>query len=191
MSKLYLVLLTCAVIASPASAAIVSFTWNSVIDDIPPAVPIPGISFGDAVTVRVLADNGGSSLNSQEWYVDDIIAVHLRAGTYNAIYTSNFIPAGIQSIFQTDATGSLTAVRFSGTGETTVVDNFGTGTARLYSNQVRDTEGRFSYFVDRLLGPNPLDMVGWDQTPDIVPEPSTAIMLLSLVVFGLRRGRSQ
>lgn len=189
MPKLYFVLLAVAVIASPAQAGLVSFTWSSQVDAVLPADPIPGVSASDELTVTVIADNGGSSLASQQWFAGDIVAVHLTAGSYSAVYTEDFIQPGAQSVFETDGMGLLSSVRFAGTGETTVVDNFGTDIGRLYNTQVRDTEGRYAYFVDRFVGPDPTEMIGWDRSPDVVPEPSAWAILCSAMVLGVAKRR--
>jgi hypothetical protein len=192
MLKLYLVLLTCAALVSPAFGTPVKFTWESEVDTVVPATPIPGVSFGDDVTVEIIVDNGGSSLNSQTWLGSHIQSAQLSVGSYSATFVGGFIPVGAQPVFQTNASGELTSVLFVGTGPSTInFDDFGIGgSIRLLNNSVKSSAGGDAYFVDRFVGPNPDDLIGWDQTPDIVPEPGTALLLCGLAVISFRRLRS-
>lgn len=192
MSKLYLVVLACAVLAAPASAGLVSFSWTSEISNTIPPTPIPGVSFGDEVTVTVIADNGGSSLISQQWFLSDLVSAHVSVGTYSATYTAGFIPVGAQPVFETNNLGELTSVLFTGTGPSPV--NFdslaGPQGVRLLNTSIQASNGGTAFFVDRFVGPDPQDLVGWDPTPVVVPEPDTAFLLVSLAAVGLLRLRS-
>jgi hypothetical protein len=189
MSKIYLVLLACAVLAAPASAGLVSFSWTSEISNTIPPTPISGVSFGDEITVTVIADNGGTSLNSQQWFLDDLVSAHVSVGSYSATYTTAFIPVGAQPVFETNNLGELTSVLFTGTGPSAAnVDNFGSG-ARLLNTSIQSSNGGTAFFVDRFVGPDPTDLVGWNRNPDVVPEPATLALLLSAGSLGLLKRR--
>lgn len=193
MAKSYLVALICALVASPVSAALVSFSWNSVVDDNINSPSIPGVSVGDPVTVEVIADNGNSSLASQQWSINDVLSATVTIGSsYSATFINStsipndFIPPGAQSVFQTDGTGTLIAARFQGTGPMTITDTFGTGTARLYNTHISATDDGEAYFTERFyIGQTVFE--GWDNTPTLVPEPNSICLALMGCVMLLRR----
>lgn len=187
MNTLWKSILASVLLASPASAALVSFNWSTEINSTVSSSPIPGVSSGDEVNVQVLVDNGNSSLISQSWFLSDIVAVHLTVGTYSATYTSAFLNSGPQPVFTTDSSGELASARFFGTGVSPAnTDNFGSG-ARLIHTEIRSSQDGVAYFVDRLYGPDPTEMIGWDPNPTIIPEPSPATLLIGLSLAGLRR----
>jgi hypothetical protein len=199
MAKSYLLALLCALAASPVSAALVSFTWNSEVDGgIAPT--IPGVAVGDPVTVEIIADNGNSSLASQEWFIEDVISATVSIGlSYSATFTNDdevlndFLVAGAPSTvpaFVTNGASVLTAARFNGTNQLNITDTFdlsGTGTGRLYNTQITATNDGDAYFTERFyIGQNVFE--GWDNTPTIVPEPASLCLALLGVVSFLRRG---
>lgn len=191
MSKIHLVLLACAVIASPASAGLVSFTWTSHVDNVIPPTPIPGVSEGDPVTVTVTADNGGTSLNSQQWLLDDLVSAHVSVGSYSADYITAFIPVGAQPVFETNNVGQLTSVLFVGTGPSSQnTDSLaGAQGVRLLNTSIQASNGGTAFFVDRFVGPDPNDLVGWNRTPGIVPEPATLALLFGVGIVALTKRR--
>jgi hypothetical protein len=192
MAKIYLLALLCALVASPVSAALVSFAWNSEVDgSIAPT--IPGVSVGDPVTVEVIADNGNSSLISQEWFINDVLSATVTIGSsYSATFinstsvTNDFIPPGSQSVFETNGAGALIAARFQGTGPMTVTDTLGTGTARLYNTSISATNDTDAYFTERFyIGQTVFE--GWDNTPTLVPEPTSLCLAMIGAASLLRR----
>lgn len=193
MSKLYLSALICALFAHTAAATPVRFTWTSTVDDITPAIAIPGVDFGEAVTVEVVVDNGGNSLASQTWLGSDIRLARLAIDTYTANFVDGFIPVGTQPVFETDASGELTSVLFVGTVPSPLNSDSLSGTegVRLLNNSVQASNGGDAYFVDRFVGPDPDDLIGWDRTPEFVPEPTTALLLLGFAALGIPTRRSQ
>jgi hypothetical protein len=192
MLKSYLVALLCALVASPVSAALVSFSWESQVDG-SIAPNIPGVSVGDTVTVEVLADNGNNTLASQEWFINDVLSATVTIGSaYTAFFENNpnvandFIPPGGQSVFETDGAGALIAARFQGTGPMTITDTLGTGTARLYNTQISATNDTDAYFTERFyIGQTVFE--GWDENPTLVPEPSSICLALASVGLIIRR----
>lgn len=195
MLKTYFLALLCALVASPVSAALVSFSWTSQVDN-SIAPTIPGVAAGDPVTVEVLADNGGSTLTSQQWFINDVLSATVTIGSsYSATFINStsipndFIPPGSQSVFQTDGTGTLIAARFQGTGPMAITDTLGTGTARLYNTQISATNDTDAYFTERFyIGQTVFE--GWDENPTLIPEPSSiCLALLGVVTLVRRRSR--
>jgi uncharacterized protein (TIGR03382 family) len=195
MAKTYLLALLCALAASPVSAALVSFSWTSEVDgSIPPT--IPGVSVGEEVTVVVTADNGNSTLASQQWFINHVLSATVTIGSsYSATFINStsipndFIPPGAQSVFQTDGSSTLIAARFQGTGPMAITDTFdtsGTGTGRLYNNSITASNDTDATFVEHFyIGQTVFE--GWDTTPDIVPEPSALCLALAGVALLVRR----
>jgi hypothetical protein len=195
MAKTYLLALLCALVASPVSAALVSFAWNSEVDgSIAPT--IPGVAIGDSVAVEIIADNGNSSLASQQWFIEDVISATVSIGSsYSATFINNpsvlndFLVAGAPSTipaFVTNGAGVLTAARFNGTNQLTITDTIGTGSARLYNTQITATNDTDAYFTERFyIGQNVFE--GWDNTPTLVPEPSALCLALAGVLLLVRR----
>jgi hypothetical protein len=192
MLRFYISILGCALLALPVTATPVRFTWTSEVDDVTPAIAIPGVSFGNQVTVDVIVDNGGSSLNSQTWLGSHIISAQVSIASYSANFVSAFIPVGNQPVFETNSSGELTSVLFVGTGvSANNTDSlFGPSAPRLLNNSIKASQSGEAYFVDRFVGPNPNDLVGWDLTPEVVPEPSTALMIVGFAAVGFCRLRT-
>jgi hypothetical protein len=198
MAKSYLLALLCALVASPVSASLVSFSWNSTVDgSIAPT--IPGVSVGDPVTVEVIADNGSNTLATQQWFINDVLSATVTIGSsYSATFINStsipndFIPPGSQSVFQTDGTGTLIAARFQGTGPMPITDTFdlsGTGTGRLYNNSITASNDTDATFVEHFyIGQTVFE--GWDEDPTLIPEPSSiCLALLGVASFVRRRSR--
>jgi hypothetical protein len=194
MLKSYLLALLCALVASPVSAVLVSFSWNSTVDgSIAPT--IPGVSVGDPVTVEVIADNLNNTLVSQQWLIEQVKTATITIGSYSATFLNDssvlndFLVAGAPSTvpaFVTNGAGVLTAARFNGTNQLTITDTLGTGSARLYNTQITATNDTDAYFTERFyIGQTVFE--GWDDTPTIVPEPGSLCLALAGVVSLLRR----
>ena len=170
-----------ALISVTAEAAPVQFTYTSTVT----SSPIAGVSAGDAVTIQLLADNGGSSLASQGWTIGDLISGSLTAGSYTQTYTDGWFSSPSWLAFTTDASGNLTSTDFYGTTySANHADSFGTGPGvYLYSNAFQD------YFYNiAFLANSTSDTSSWSvasvQTTT-VPEPSTYAMLaLGLLATG-------
>jgi hypothetical protein len=197
MLKSYLLALLCALVASPVSAALVSFSWNSTVDgSIAPT--IPNVSVGDPVTVEVIADNGNNTLATQQWFINDVLSATVTIGaSYSATFINStsipndFIPPGSQSVFQTDGTGTLIAARFQGTGPMTITDTLdpsGTGIGRLYNISISASDDSDAYFTERFyIGQTVFE--GWDDTPTIVPEPGS--LCLAMIAASLLRRKAR
>jgi hypothetical protein len=163
--------------AGIATANTVQFVYISTVT----SSAIPGVSAGDSVTVKILADNGGSSLSSQSWTVADFISGSLRSGTYMQSYIDGWFPFPTV-LFSTDATGDIASADFEGTlYSPNHVDSFGTGPQiNLYSDGFQD------YFGDIAFETSCLDCDVHDWTVSevqAVPEPSTlSYMILAALV---------
>lgn len=85
----------------------------------------PGISVGDTFTLKLYADNGGSTDVSQTWNLADLQGFGITAGSYSATYSAVWsYPA--TGNFQTDASGTVSYVEFYGTDNSSNnTDNFG------------------------------------------------------------------
>lgn len=140
---------------------------------------------GDAVTVQVIVDNGGSSTLSQTWAVSNTVSAIFSAGSYQANFTADWFPIG--SGFTTDALGGLILAGWYGTEQATGSDNFGSTGADL-SNVGVDSSNGGQIFAQPLFGlsawSNPVAVIG------NVPEPSAlAIVPLGLVGLALTTRR--
>lgn len=165
-----------------AQAIPVVFTFQSLIGGYWGS-SIPAVSVGDAVTVRVYADNGGSTLVNQEWLQPTVTSVTLVADDYAAIYSGPFLdPETALDWFRTNSLGQLSEVHFNGQdGPSAGSDIYGAGgDVHLYNGSFEDFLGRTAGIVDpfSVLGPDPF-MSHWSVA--FVPEPST----MALVLFGL------
>jgi hypothetical protein len=165
--------------AMSAQAAPVQFTFTSTITNSFADPEISGVSTGDLVTIKILADNGGSDLLSQTWTITDLISGSASAGSYTQSYIDGwFDDSGI--VFQTNASGNLTLTAFYGTTDSpNHQDSFGTGPdIYLFSDSLRDFYGNYADFGDSLG-----TLANWtvsQVTP--VPEPDVAfLMALGLI----------
>ena len=157
--------------AGAADAAMFKFNFTSTINSSP---SIPGVSLGDTLTLEVIADNGGTSLISQNWGTTDVSSAALSVGTYSATYLTTFTLAN----FTTDLTGTLTVSSFNDSSGSNQ-DIFGTGpSVVLTSAIVQDFN-----FGSAFFGPNVSDFNAWTVTA--VPLPAALpLMGTGLAVLG-------
>ena len=158
-----------------AQAMPVQFTYTSTVF----SSDIAGVAVGDTVTVTVLADNGGTSLNSQDWATSTLISGSLQAGSYTQNYVDGWYSAPSWIAFRTDGSGTLITTDFVGTTYSpNHTDSFGTGPfVYLYNGAFLDYYGNIARMNDGLQV-----TANWTVsavTP--IPEPST----LALVALGL------
>lgn len=75
-------------------------------------IPLPaGVNEDDTLLVTVTVDNGGSSINSQSWAIDDVVSVKfdVNNGTFVSMYNAPHFPtAQSTGTIQTDGTGNIT-----------------------------------------------------------------------------------
>ncbi len=137
---------------------------------------------GDAVTVNVIVDNGGTSAISQNWAVTDTVSAVFTAGSYVATFLSDWFSYG--SGFTTDALGDLTTAEWYGTQMSTGTDNFGTG---VYLSNVgaSNSNGRNIYASSNF---ELSTFSGPIAVASSVPEPAT-IALLGLGLAGIAIGK--
>jgi hypothetical protein len=153
----------------------------------------PGISVGDTFTVTVVADNGSSSVASQQWLPGDIVSASLSiaGGAYSASYTppGDCVFGGI--CFETDANGDLTTsfyeddqAPFLGT------DSFGSDGFMLFSHlSIRNSPGT------GIAGYVGQSQAKWAVVPQTSTVPAfgplgTAMLLSLLGLSGLRKLRA-
>jgi len=94
--------------STAAEAAPVVLTYSGTVAA---GSPNPSVHTGDAITFKVFADNGGSSLASQSWALTDITGATIQAGTYSAS-VSGAVDVIFGSNIQTDASGHLITLSF-------------------------------------------------------------------------------
>lgn len=125
VSAVVLAALPFAAVASP-----VTFTFT---DKVTPAGVVPGVNAGDTLVVTIVADNGNSSLLSQNWLQSDIISAMASAGSYSAVFNSPFFSNS--PLFSTDASGAMTSAWYDIDGNNT--DNLGAGSPGFYGNALQ------------------------------------------------------
>jgi len=132
------------VLSGGAKANLYEFTFASIIT----SAKTPSVAVGDAVTVNLFFDNGGSTLVNQTWTTHQLDGVTLRAGDYIAGYGDQ--PPGV--LFQTNASGRLVTTNFNGTDVMSGnIDNFGTWVGNaLFSSSFLDFFGENNNFATPL-----------------------------------------
>jgi hypothetical protein len=165
-----------AAISGTAKASVYDFTFHSTIK----VASTPGISVGDAYTLNLFLDNGGSTLASQIWTDPDALGFTIDAGSYHATYSTPF--PGVD--FETDASGALIQTSFFGTdGSSSNQDNFGSWIGDYVFGG-----GDFLDFLGRGNAPAdvPSDTIAnWSVTPVAAPAAVPLPGTLPLFVGGL------
>jgi hypothetical protein len=186
-----LVLAALLIVPGSALAAPFQFVYTDTVTAI--SGSFPGISVGDTFTVTVVADNGSSSVASQQWLPGDIVSASLSiaGGAYSASYTppGDCVFGGI--CFETDANGDLTQsfyeddqVPFLGT------DSFGSDGSMVFSHlSIRNSPG------SGIAGYAGQSQANWVLVPQSAGVPAfgplgTAMLLSLLGFLGLRKLRA-
>lgn len=177
-------LLFAALTPATAQAVPVLFQFESTIL----STEISGLNAGDTMRLRVVMDNGGSSLISQQW---NFGLGHFVSGTLSAgggAYTADYGTVATLVNFQTNSAGTLIAAGFRDIGGANV-DNtdstggsgspigIGGGSNNIFTNA--NMQG--AIFTPSTAGPS-----GWTFDLLQVPEPAAlGLFGLGLVGFGL------
>lgn len=106
LSKLAIMSVITMATSNIANAAEFSVTWNNTITN----SPFP-YNVGEAMSVTMVLDNGGTDAVSQTWSSDDLVSVTIQLN--NGAITTVFDGSGLDlttGSFVTDASGVLTAV---------------------------------------------------------------------------------
>lgn len=212
--KLALFFMGLACTTSAAWAAPFTATW---VDTLSSPSTSPYV-IGEPVVVEVTFDNGGNSTVSQTWGVDDLLSItYIFNNAPNTITTSFDLVANSPTMsgsFQTDGTGTLTAVPASlngtATGGVGVTSDDPTGDQdfRWWINGynevlVNDTGGSISNAAFAANVETNLDAGAWSMGDVVVPEArpvpilsiwAIAVFALLLLVLGLHksaRGRRE
>jgi hypothetical protein len=164
-------------IVGTAAAAPVTLTFQSQVDAVSGSL-LPGLtSVGDVFFVEVVVDNGSSSLISQSWTVTDTISATVTAGSFSAVFTSNFFTSPVATGFVTDESGNLVQTNWFGTFYSpTAIDNFGTGGELLNSGSLSTASNGDQYSFADDFG----TVANWS----VVPIPA-AVWLFSSGLIGL------
>lgn len=170
-------LLGASLAAGAANAAVYEFTFTDTIS----TAGTPGINVGDAFTLHLFADNGGSTALSQTWDLADLQGFTIQAGTYSASYSKVWMYPSTGN-FVTDGAGAVTHAEFYGTDDfSSNVDNFGAWVA--------DTVFGDASFTDYNGHTNTINAGGFNDASkwtvaaagDVggVPEPATWALMIS------------
>lgn len=172
--------------AGATQAATYDYQFTSTIS----SASTPGIAAGDAFTLDMYLNNGGTTNASQSWNGNQVTGFAIHAGSYSATYSTPFEP-GAYFDFQTDATGKVTLAEFYGTDpSSTNSDNF---TPSFTGDYVFGDAS----FNDSLYRNNTVTAGGFTSVANwslvsSVPEPTQlALMASALALFGLARRRQR
>jgi hypothetical protein len=177
-------------IHAPASAAPVTFTFT---DTVTVFGAVPGVSSGDTLVVKVVADNGNSSLISQSWVLADILSATATAGTYAAVFNPPYFVN--PTLFSTNAAGAMVSNWFD--TDDLNADNVGPGSPKFFADiLLASNNGSLRYVGGVCLAAT--NCGGrWTvavNDPNPVPVPATlplvGLGLLLLAATGRRQGRA-
>lgn len=169
---------------SPALASPVEFVFHDTVGSWAPCILnsscplIPGVNFGDLVTVRVIADNGNSSLTAQTWSQSDVISATASVGTYTGTFNTPYY--SYDPIFRTNLIGEIEKVAFFDIdiGNT---DNLG-NSVLLASNALISarSDNTYQYYVFFQNGISASNPNYWSFKPvTSVPTPPTLLLILT------------
>lgn len=139
----------------------------------------PGVSDGDTYVLKLLADNGGTSLANQTWSYADLQGFTIDVGSYHGSYSTPYYDGEVG--FQTDAGGVLTYAVMYGTADTSVnSDNFG----NFVGDYVFGDGGFYDlFFNSNQQGANFQDPSNWTvamaPAQGAVPEPASWALLVA------------
>jgi hypothetical protein len=187
----WLVLAAALIGPQAAAAAEVEFVFTSTVNGCMFGVDpiIPGVSQGDTLTLRVVADNGNDTLVDQEWHPEDVVGVPtVDVGTYHADYFQ--LNDCRPPCFSTEQLGETLV-------DASFADNNGNNQDSFAANSlVRLSVNAITDSVGRIVCLSPWSDVEANWTVTIVPEPSpqllgaSSLATLALLARMRRRGAS-
>jgi MYXO-CTERM domain-containing protein len=180
-----------------AQAAVVRLSWNTTV----PSLGGPLSSYlarGEAWTLTLLVDNGGTTLNSQTWTAANFVGIEGLSADGDTFYSAA-APNDVSGNFQTDAAGVVIAVparwnSFS-SGPATITEAgsapVSSTLARWYVNGVNGVlypDSSNSWQATNVTGMR--TPANWTASFAAVPEPGSAVLgLSSLAALSFRRRR--
>ena len=180
--KLVFASLMATVSAAAQASTLYDFTYTDTIG----TSSIAGVNAGDAVTIHLYGDNGGSSIDNQSFSASNMqgftVNVGSFHGTYSAVWASSFS-------LNTNATGAVSSIQFYGTDPTSVnndsvAGNF-TGDYVFGNANFTDPTGNLFTLADSTFN----TVSQWTVSPtSAVPEPSS-LALLGVAGLGLVASR--
>jgi hypothetical protein len=153
----------------------------------------PGIAAGDAFTLDLFVDNGGTSSAGQTWTGLQVDGFTIHAGSYSASYSTPFDPSAY-FLFSTDASGNVSLAEFYGTDPSSV--NSDTFSASFNGDYVfgdgsfEDSQGHYNS-----IAASTLTATGnWTNAGAVTSVPEATPLAMSvagLLLFGVAYRRQQ